>query len=71
VANGQGLVTYHDGVILETLLESLEDGLFMLLLDDAGSCGEDAKSVFSLLSLGCLTELEQGTQKFRPGIICR
>jgi hypothetical protein len=63
-------VCYHDGFILEALLESLEHRLLMLLLDDAGGGCKDSESILTLLGLGSLAQLEESAKKFRPAILC-
>lgn len=51
---------YHDGLVLEALLESLKNSLLMLLLDNSGSSSKDSEGVFSLFGLGSLAKLEEG-----------
>ena len=49
---------YHDSLVLEPFLESLQYCFLMLLLDNVGSGSENAESVLSLLGLWRLAELE-------------
>jgi hypothetical protein len=64
------LATYLNCVVLETLLESRQDGLFVLLFDNAWSRREYTEGVLALLRLGSLAQLEQRTKKLRPVLIC-
>jgi hypothetical protein len=67
-----GGVLYHDGLVLEALLESLKNSLLMLLLDDGRSGSEDSECILSLLGFGSLAKLEKSAKQFGPNIAyCR
>ncbi|GKT63760.1 LOW QUALITY PROTEIN: hypothetical protein ColTof3_11099 [Colletotrichum tofieldiae] len=63
-------LSYLHGIILEALLEGLDNGILVLLLDDPGGRSEDAESGFALLGVGGDAELEKTAQELGPGIIC-
>lgn len=52
----------QNGLIREASVESLENHLFVLLLDNSGSGSEDAVSVLSLFGFSGLAELEEGAE---------
>lgn len=62
-------VTYHDGIIFESLLERLKNSFLMLSFDYSRRRFEHSKCVLSLLRLRGLTELEECAQEFRPGVV--
>lgn len=58
--------TYGDVVISQTLGENTNNGLLMLLLDNARGRSKNSEGCFPHTCLGRLAGLEQYTQQFGP-----
>lgn len=63
-------MTYPNSLVLESLGESLSNGIVVLLLDDARGSVEDTEGGFSLARLIGNAQLEKNSEQFGPRLVC-